>query len=205
MAHDICLTGFRLAGLVLAALIVNAACLIWIYSAKPVESPSGAGGGSIHDVVKFFRSPSSNSSLFLKATAHPTNQIFTELGELEWEEEIKEMGSMFLTKNRTHIQVTVAGWYVVFVKATFKLPAGNDTMDLRLQLDFTYRERTDQFASAFDTRQLLEEGQDAPLSFFVLLRMEPENRLSVMASHRKLVDYARRPVSTFITIVRCSD
>lgn len=145
------------------------------------------------------------SVVWFPTASRPSKQTKQIFGELEWEEEGKEMGSMFLTKNRTHIQVTVAGLYVVFVQATFKLPAGNDTRDLRLQLDFTYQERTDQFASAFDTRQLLEEEQDAPLSFSVLVWVGLENRLSVLASHRALIDYERRPVSTCITIIRCSD
>ncbi|XP_029622645.1 uncharacterized protein LOC115202725 [Salmo trutta] len=203
MAHDTSLTGFRLVGLVLAALIVNAVCLIWICSVKHGESPSGAGVIPIHDLAKFLRSPSSNSSVFFKAL--PTKQSFAELGELEWEEERKEMDSMFLTKSRTHIQVTESGWYLVFVQVTFKLPAGKETRDLMLRLDFTYSEQTDQIASAFDTRQLLDEEQDAPLSFSVLVWVGLENRLSVLASHRALIDYERRPVSTCITIIRCSD
>nr|XP_046188111.1 uncharacterized protein si:dkey-220k22.3 [Oncorhynchus gorbuscha] len=203
MAHDTSLTGFRLVVLVLAALTVNAVFLIWIYSVKHGESSSGAGLFPGHDLAKFLRSPSSNSSVFFKAL--PTKQSFAELGELEWEEERKEMDSVFLTKSRTHIQVTESGWYLVFVQVTFKLPAGKETRDLMLRLDFTYSEQTGQIASAFNKRQLLEEEQDATLSFFVLVRVGPENRLSVLASHRALIDYERRPVSTYITIIRCSD
>ncbi|XP_029544826.2 uncharacterized protein LOC115146969 [Oncorhynchus nerka] len=203
MAHDTSLTGFRLVVLVLAALTVNAVCLIWICSVKHGESSPGAGVFPVHDLAKFLRSPSSNSSVFFKAL--PTKQSFAELGELEWEEERKEMDSMFLTKSRTHIQVTESGWYLVFVQVTFKLPAGKETRDLMLRLDFAFSEQTDQIASAFDKRQLLEEEQDATLSFSVLVRVGPENRLSVLASHRALIDYERRPVSTYITIIRCSD
>nr|XP_029544826.1 uncharacterized protein LOC115146969 [Oncorhynchus nerka] len=203
MAHDTSLTGFRLVVLVLAALTVNAVCLIWICSVKHGESSPGAGVFPVHDLAKFLRSPSSNSSVFFKAL--PTKQSFAELGELEWEEERKEMDSMFLIKSRTHIQVTESGWYLVFVQVTFKLPAGKETRDLMLRLDFAFSEQTDQIASAFDKRQLLEEEQDATLSFSVLVRVGPENRLSVLASHRALIDYERRPVSTYITIIRCSD
>ncbi|XP_010863793.1 uncharacterized protein si:dkey-220k22.3 [Esox lucius] len=192
MAHHPCLTSLRLFGVVLAALLVNSAFLIWIYSKKG-DAQSGMGGGRIDDLAK--------TTCFLKAI--DSEQKSTEIGELEWEE--RERDPFSLTKNRTHIKVTKAGWYLVFVQATFKLPPGNNTKNLRLQLNFCYPERIDQLASAFDTRQLLKEEQDAHLSFPVIVQMKEGNGLSVLANHRDLIDYELKPMSTFITIIRLSD
>ncbi|KAL0965131.1 hypothetical protein UPYG_G00277200 [Umbra pygmaea] len=152
----------------------------------------------------FSRFLSSNSSLFLKV--HNSIQTSPEmLAELEWMEDWNR-GSIYLTEDKKHIQVNKAGSYLVYVQATFKLPCGNNTRDLRLQLNFHYPERTDQLAGAFDSRQLLlEEQQDAQLSFSVLVQMEVGNRLSVLARHRDLIDYDLKPVSTFLTIIRCSE
>ncbi|KAJ7988133.1 hypothetical protein DPEC_G00320460 [Dallia pectoralis] len=200
MAHDTCMMTLRLFGVVLAALLVNSACLIWIYSTQG-GTLSAFGRAPVDDSVNYSRSPPSNSTCFLKAV--DSERKTTEIGELAWEE--SHIATFLLTKNRTHIEVTRAGWYLVFVQATFKLPQGNNTKNLRLQLNFGYPERTDQLASAFDTRQLLHEEQDAHLSFSVVVQMERGNELSILASHRDLIDYEWKPVSTFITVIRWSD
>lgn len=115
---------------------------------------------------------------------------------------------MHLDEGGTQIVVEEKGFYLVFAQATFKVP-NQHSESLMLRVDVQHPERIDEFSAVFTTHcatQTSGSGEsDVVLNKPILLWLEPKNNLTVVTRPWKLVDYERRPTSTFLTVFKYSD
>ncbi|XP_061117729.1 uncharacterized protein LOC133141260 [Conger conger] len=156
------------------------------------------------ELSNFFQVPNSTASIFLAAIN--STGTGNKKGTLLWEEENVYPNNMHLDKGRTKIVVEKRGFYLVFVQATFKVPSQHrESLMLRVDVQHPeHPEHPDQFSASFLTHCGSGES-DVILNKPILLWLEPRNNLTVVTSPPKLVDYGRRPTSTFLTVVKYSD
>ncbi|XP_036381791.1 uncharacterized protein si:dkey-220k22.3 [Megalops cyprinoides] len=157
----------------------------------------------------FFRAPVSKASMFLSAYKNENDEHQSSEGSLMWTSDPENPSEgLSLSPNRTWISVKERGLYLLFVQATFKVTT-TTTTNLMLRVDVQYEERTDMFSAIFKTycgsQACVEEQSDVVLSKPILLRMHPGDNLTVVTSHRELVDYTRYPIPTFLTLFKYSD
>lgn len=113
-----------------------------------------------------------------------------------------------LDESKMRIKVKEQGVYLIYIQLTYSLKKDekSTSVDLTLNVEFNYDESQEEFAGAFDTRELREKEEDAHLSTFILLPMKAGNSLSILATPKERIKYNDvRPVSSFISIIRYAD
>lgn len=126
---------------------------------------------------------------------------------LAWD---RKWGSKNFTLDESKMQIKVEeqGVYLIYIQLTYSLKKDENStsVDLTLNVEFNYDESQEEFAGAFDTRELREKEEDAHLSTFILLPMKAGNSLSILATPKERIKYNDvRPVSSFISIIRYAD
>ncbi|XP_035246985.1 uncharacterized protein si:dkey-220k22.3 isoform X1 [Anguilla rostrata] len=159
-------------------------------------------------LADFFQSSSSKASMFLKANDSREQTM----GQVQWEEVQHSQGAALEGGGRW-IRVDEAGLYLLFVQAVYKLnpaavPAGvrAGAVTLEFQVLLEYREQdVVQMSSVFDTHCWGLKETDVTLSQAVLLQVAAGDRIAVNASHRHLMDYHAKPLSSFLTLLKYSN
>ncbi|KAG7476787.1 hypothetical protein MATL_G00086530 [Megalops atlanticus] len=213
MKQDVSVTRLRLllVGLALALVAVGG-FLIGIFSAiKCGVKPGGPRAQLLNGttMANIFRFQGSKACMFLAADGSRDEGM----GQVQWVEEHPYPRNALLEENGRWIRVNESGSYLVFVQAVYKLN-GCVSTQLGIKTVVKYAERTEEFSSIFETWRGTggpcgegEKGEEADvvLSHPVLLWMEKEDRLTVNATHRELMDYETRPISSFLTLFKYSD
>ncbi|XP_072548881.1 uncharacterized protein [Salminus brasiliensis] len=137
------------------------------------------------------------------------NKSKNEQDHLTWAEEFQN-SNLILDPSRKWIIVEERGVYLIYLQVTYTSKIVNtlnsDTLNLELFVDFNYTEGKQEFSAAFDTQKLTENTQEAHLSIFFLLHMNPKEKLAVRAYPvDKISNDNTRPISSYITIVRYAD
>ncbi|KAG5840769.1 hypothetical protein ANANG_G00192180 [Anguilla anguilla] len=207
MVHDTFVNRVRVFVVVFA--LVAVAATIGIFFSKREEAGCRRLELSGANLSKFFQVPSSKASIFLTAI-YPTYKNTGQEAPLVWDEEYHFRNNMQLSEEGTQIMVVEKGFYLVFAQATFKVPNLGETREnLMLRVDVQHPEQTDQYSAVFATHcgtQSCGSGEsDVVLNKPILLWLEPRNNLTVVTRPWQLVDYAKQPASTFLTVFKYSD
>ncbi|TRY99305.1 hypothetical protein DNTS_003994 [Danionella cerebrum] len=157
----------------------------------------------VSSMGSLFRRQVPKQQWLLKAYNH------TDENRLMWEHEWDSHShSEMSLVNSTWIAVQKQGVYLIYIQANYALnkPVTSDqTVELRLLLDFFYGENIELFTAAHDSRVVSDVSSDAMLSTFFLMNMQASNRFSVRAIPSDQLMYDPRPFSTFITMVKLAD
>ncbi|KAG7480534.1 hypothetical protein MATL_G00057270 [Megalops atlanticus] len=199
-------------GMALAAVVLTIGMFLSKQKDCDCHNPCTNRSRELNDstMSALFRAPVFKPSMFLSAYKNENDEHQSNEGSLMWTSDPENPNEgLSLCPNGTWISVKERGLYLLFVQATFKVTSTTTTTNLMLRVDVQYEERTDMFSAIFKTfcgSQACEEEQsDVVLSKPILLRMHPGDNLTVVTSHRELVDYTRYPISTFLTLFKYSD